>query len=166
VVAPKATRKVRSWAHARKIDWQKRDFRLADLRGTFVVIAATSSARLHERIFRGAKRLGVLCNVVDVPRLCDFYYPAVVRRGPLQIAISTAGQSPALAQRLRKELEGQFGPEYKKWLNSIGEARKAMHGKNLDPAERKRLLHELASREAFETFRRRGEKSRQPRRKP
>jgi len=88
-----------------------------------------------------------------VPRLCDFYYPAVVRRGALQIAISTTGASPALAQRLRKELEGRFGPEYEEWLASVGKAREKLHAKTLKAEERKRLLHELVSREAFETFR-------------
>ena len=78
----------------------------------FLVVAATSSTAVHQRIFREAHLRGVLCNIVDVPKLCDFYYPAVVQRGDLQIAVSTAGQSPALAQRLRQELELQFGTEY------------------------------------------------------
>jgi precorrin-2 dehydrogenase/sirohydrochlorin ferrochelatase len=96
----------------------------------------------------------VLCNIVDVPQLCDFYYPAVVQRGALQIAISTAGQSPALAQRLRKQLEEQFGPEYEEWLAHLGAARDKLFSSKLDPEERKRLLHQDASEEAFEAFRR------------
>ncbi len=119
----------------------------------FLVVAATPSTALHEKIFRVARRLGVLCNIVDVPRLCDFYYPAVVRRGALQIAVSTTGKSPALAQRLRKELETYFGPEYEEWLVSVGKAREAMHAKKLNAEERKQLLHGMVSREAFETFR-------------
>ena len=155
VVAPEATQQVRAWAEAGKLDWQQRAFQTTDLEGTFLVVAATSSTAVHEQIFAEAQRLGVLCNVVDVPPLCDFYYPAVVRRGDLQIAISTAGESPALAQRLRKELEEQFGPEYEHWLESLGEARdKLMADKNLDPEERTRRLHELVTREAFEAFRR------------
>ena len=63
-------------------------------------------------IFRQARKLGVLCNIVDVPELCDFYYPAVVQRGDLQIAISTGGASPSLAKRLRQQLEKEFAPEY------------------------------------------------------
>ena len=158
VVAPEATPQVRAWARARKIEWQQRIFRSVDLRGMFLVVAATPSTALHEKIFRAAQRLGVLCNIVDVPRLCDFYYPAVVRRGALQIAVSTAGQSPALAQRLRKELEDLFGPEYEEWLASVGKAREEMQAQKLNPEDRKQLRHEMVSREAFEAFHERWKK--------
>jgi precorrin-2 dehydrogenase / sirohydrochlorin ferrochelatase len=152
VVAPDATPQVRSWAQSDSIEWQQRPFQPEDLQGMFLVVAATSSRELHERIFEHATQRGVLCNIVDVPPLCDFYYPSVVQRGALQIAISTAGQSPALAQRLRKQLEEQFGPEYEEWLAQLGEARDKLHSAKLDPEERKRLLHEDASEEAFEAF--------------
>lgn len=154
VVALEATPQVLSWAQANVIHWHPRPFEPDDLAGMFLVVAATSSTKLHERIFELATQRGVLCNIVDVPPLCDFYYPAVVQRGALQIAISTAGQSPALAQRLRKQLEEQFGPEYEEWLAQLGEARDTLHSTSLDPEERKRLLHDQASEEAFESFRR------------
>ncbi len=118
----------------------------------FLVVAATSSTPLHEQIFAEARRQNVLCNVVDVPHLCDFYYPAVVRRGALQIAISTAGESPALAQRLRKELEVQFGPEYEAWVTALGEARAEIATKDMTAEDRKELLHKLASEEFFRPF--------------
>ena len=152
VVAPEATPQVRSWAQSSSIEWQQRPFQPDDLDGMFLVVAATSSTELHERLFEEATRRGVLCNIVDVPPLCDFYYPSVVQRGALQIAISTAGQSPALAQRLRKQLEDQFGPEYEEWLAQLGEARDQLHSTKMDPDERKRMLHEDASEEAFESF--------------
>jgi len=161
VVAPEATPQVRSWAQSNTIEWRQRPFQPDDLDGMFLVVAATSSTELHERIFDEATRRGVLCNIVDVPPLCDFYYPSVVQRGALQIAISTAGLSPALAQRLRKELEDQFGPEYEEWLMRLGEAREKLHSAKMDPEERKRLLHQDASEEAFEAFRR---NRRQPKR--
>src|SRR3989441_13118184 len=161
VVAPEATPQVRSWAHSNSIEWHQRPFQPEDLEGVFLVVAATSSTDLHKRIFAQATQRGVLCNIVDVPPLCDFYYPAVVQRGALQIAISTAGQSPTLAQRLRKELEDQFGPEYEEWLMRLGEAREKLHSAKMDPEERKRLLHQDASEEAFEAFRR---NRRQPKR--
>ena len=153
VIAPEATPQVRSWAQASAIHWHQRPFEPQDLVGMFLVVAATSSTKVHEQIFELAAQCGVLCNIVDVPPLCDFYYPAVVQRGALQIAISTAGQSPALAQRLRKQLEEQFGPEYEQWLVQLGEARDRLHSTSPDPSARKRLLYEQASEEAFETFR-------------
>jgi len=152
VVAPEATPQVRSWAQTKGIEWHQRPFQPDDLEGMFLVVAVTSSKELHERIFEEATRRGVLCNIVDVPALCDFYYPSVVQRGVLQIAISTAGQSPALAQRLRKELEDQFGPEYEEWVAQLGRARDKLFSTKLEPEERKRLLHEDASEEAFEAF--------------
>jgi precorrin-2 dehydrogenase / sirohydrochlorin ferrochelatase len=153
VVAPEATARVRSWAHSNTIEWLQRPFQPDDLRGMFLVVASTSSTELHERIFEEATLRGVLCNIVDVPPLCDFYYPSVVQRGALQIAVSTAGQSPALAQRLRKQLEDQFGPEYEAWVSQLGETRDRLHSSKLDSEERKRLLHEDASEEAFQAFR-------------
>src|SRR5467141_1800923 len=152
VVAPAATPEVRSWALSRRVEWQQRGFQPDDLEGMFLVVAATSSMELHEHIFAEATRRGVLCNIVDVPALCDFYYPSVVQRGSLQIAIWTAGLSPALAQRLRKQLEDQFGPEYEEWLIQLGDAREKLFSTKLDPEERKRLLHADASEEAFEAF--------------
>ena len=161
VVAPEATPQVRTWAQSKALDWHQRPFEPADLDGMFLVIAATSSSDLHERIFKEATRRAVLCNIVDVPSLCDFYYPSVVQRGALQIAISTAGQSPALAQRLRKQLEAQFGPEYEQWLAYLAEARDKLHSTDMDPDERKRLLHADATEEAFEAFLRSRRQSKQ-----
>lgn len=152
VVAPEATEQVRSWARSNAIEWHQRSFESGDLEGKFLVVAATSSAELQEHIFALASQSGVLCNIVDVPSLCDFYYPSVVQRGALQIAISTAGQSPALAQRLRTELEAQFGNEYEDWLAQLGEARDRLFTTDMDPDERRRRLHELASEDAFQVF--------------
>jgi precorrin-2 dehydrogenase / sirohydrochlorin ferrochelatase len=152
VVAPEATPKVRSWAHSNQVAWQQRPFEPSDLDTMFLVVAATSSTALHEEIFRQATKRGVLCNIVDVPDLCDFYYPAVVQRGALQIAISTSGQSPALAQRLRKELEEQFGPEYEQWLEELGQFRDELQSQSLDPDERKRQLHDQVTKKAFAAF--------------
>jgi precorrin-2 dehydrogenase / sirohydrochlorin ferrochelatase len=155
VVAPAATEQIRAWALAKKIRWEPRRFRPADLAGTFLVIAATSSSSLHAKIFREARRRGVLCNAVDDPAHCDFYYGAVVHRGDLQIAISTGGHSPALAQRLRKKLEKEIGSEYERWVTTLGAARKRLFAKSISPARRKALLHHLASEISFEKFLRR-----------
>ncbi len=152
VVAPEITGQVETWARGKKIELHRRVFRLSDLDGVYLVVAATSSPKTHRIIYREASRRGILCNVADVPPLCDFYFPAVVRRGPLVIAISTSGQSPALAQRLRKQLEIQFGEEYEKWIRQLGKARKKLLAKAMEPHKRKALLHEMASQRAFETF--------------
>lgn len=152
VVAPDATEQVRSWAAAGQVEWLARPYEPTDLEGMFLVVAATDSHELHQNIHAEARRRGVLCNVVDVPELCDFYYPAVAHRGALQIAVSTSGQSPALAQRLRKELEEQFGTEYEAWLQQLGEEREKLFAADMDPEERKRLLHDLASADAFKSF--------------
>ncbi|HVH69530.1 MAG TPA: bifunctional precorrin-2 dehydrogenase/sirohydrochlorin ferrochelatase [Candidatus Dormibacteraeota bacterium] len=154
VVAPEATPQVQSWAAAGQLEWLARRCEPSDLDGMFLVIAATSDPELQQNISAEARARGVLCNVVDVPGLCDFYYPAVAQRGALQIAVSTSGQSPALAQRLRKELEEQFGPEYEAWLEQLGEERAKLFAANMDPEERKRLLHDLASADAFKSFQR------------
>ena len=159
VVAPEATPAVRSWAQSNRMAWQQRRFHVDDLKEMFLVVAATSSEELHRQIFEQATRQGVLCNIVDVAELCDFYYPAVVQRGALQIAISTGGQSPALAQRLRIELERDFGPDYERWLEHLGETRDKLFSRQMDPDDRKRMLHDEASEEAFEAFRRKPERS-------
>jgi precorrin-2 dehydrogenase / sirohydrochlorin ferrochelatase len=149
VVALHATAAVAEWAQAGAITWEARAFNSADLDGTFLVIAATNSSDVNAAIFHQARQRNILCNGVDDPEHCDFYYPAVVRRGDLQLAISTNGQSPALAQRIRRELEMQFGPEYGAWLEELGRARQQLFASKIDPEQRRRLLHELASHEAF-----------------
>lgn len=150
VVALEASAAVREWACQGKIELDLRPYTNDDLHGAFLVVVATASRTLNERIYHEAQRLGVLCNVVDVPDLCDFFYPSVVRRGDLQIAVSTAGQSPSLAQKIRQQLEKQFGPGYGTWVSELGETRKQILASDLDKEQKLELLHSLASREAFE----------------
>ena len=150
VVAMDASPTVREWARAGKIELDLRGFLADDLAGAFLTVVATNSRRLNERIHQEAQRRGVLCNVVDVPDLCDFFYPAVVRRGDLQIAVSTAGQSPSLAQNIRQQLEKQFGPAYAAWVAELGETRKLILASDLEKERKLALLHSLASREALE----------------
>ncbi len=149
VVALQANSAVRDWAASGAISLEERAFAPADLDGIFLVVAATSSRETNGFIFTEAQRRQNLCNVVDVPELCDFFYPAVVCRGDLQIAISTTGQSPLLAQQIRKRLEQQFGPEYAGWVAELGMLRREVLGSDL-PAERKReLLRSLAEQDEF-----------------
>jgi precorrin-2 dehydrogenase/sirohydrochlorin ferrochelatase len=150
VVSLDASPAVREWAHAGKLELELRAFTDDDLAGAFLAIVATNSRTLNERVYHAAQRRGVLCNVVDVPDLCDFFYPAVVRRGDLQIAVSTNGQSPSLAQKIRQQLEKQFGPGYAAWVAELGETRKLILASDLDRERKLDLLHSLASREALE----------------
>ena len=150
VVALEATPPVRELAKTGRIELDLRPFTSSDLDGAFLAVVATSSRSLNERIYRDAQIRRVLCNVVDVPDLCDFFYPSVVRRGDLQIAVSTAGQSPSLAQRIRQQLEKQFGPGYAEWVAELGATRKLILGSDLDKERKLDLLHSLASREAVE----------------
>ena len=150
VVAIEASPQVREWANSGKIKLELRAFSANDLDGKFLAVVATASSGLNELIYREAQRRGVLCNVVDVPQFCDFFYPAVVRRGDLQIAISTSGQSPSLAQKLRQQIEQQFGPGYADWVAELGETRRLVQASDLAPERKRELLHSLASRGALE----------------
>lgn len=152
VVAPSITPQIAEWVRFGKIDWLPKEFEPTDLDGAFLTIAATSAPGVNEAVFHEAENRGILCNAVDDIEHCHFYYGAVVQRGDLQIAISTNGKSPALAQRLRQEFEAEFGPEYEAWLQWLGAAREALRA--IDPRSEttKKLLHGLASRPMFEEF--------------
>ena len=150
VIATRALPSVVQWAELGQIELRLRPFSMDDLDGVFLAVVATASADLNAQIYRQAQRGGVLCNVVDVPELCDFYYPAVVRRGDLQIAISTNGQSPALAKRLREQLEQQFGPAYAEWVAELGETRRLVMASELSADRKRELLLSLAGRAAVE----------------
>jgi precorrin-2 dehydrogenase / sirohydrochlorin ferrochelatase len=150
VVAQEASDVVRRWALGKQIVLEERGFILSDLDDAFLVVVATSSREVNELIFLEAQSRRILCNVVDVPEQCDFYYPAVVQRGDLQIAISTSGQSPSLAQKIRQQLERQYGPGYAHWVAELGETRRRILASDLDPERKRFLLQSLASIDAFE----------------
>ena len=154
LIAPAITPGIAAWVRQRKIDWLPKEFEAGDLEGACLVIAATSAPGVNEAVFHEAESQGILCNAVDDVANCHFYYGAVVQRGDLQIAVSTNGKSPALAQRIRKELEQQYGEEYALWLDWLGMTREALRAGPGSGEEKKALLHHLASREMFERFRR------------
>ena len=153
VIAPDARPAVAEWARLGVLQWEARSFEPKDLDGVFLAVAATSLPEVNEAVFREARKRKILCNAVDDPARCDFYYGALVRRGDLQVAISTGGQSPALAQRLRKDLEASISPEYAGWLVRLGKIRGRMMANHLPVERRRRLLHRLASQRAFEARR-------------
>ncbi|MGZ4826900.1 MAG: precorrin-2 dehydrogenase/sirohydrochlorin ferrochelatase family protein [Terriglobales bacterium] len=151
VVAPDATPQIQAWASEARIAWEQRVFAPTDLDGASLVIAATSSDDVNQAVFDHAEARGIFCNAIDQPERCHFYFPAVVRRGQLQIAISSGGLSPSLAHRLRVDLEQQFGPEYEVWLEWLGAVRKLVLQRQKDPAKRKRLLARFASRRSLDS---------------
>jgi len=136
VVAPALTPKLRELATSGKITHVPEKYTTEALESAFLVIAATDDREINSTASREAQKQGILVNVVDDPELCTFLSPAVVRRGDLQIAVSTSGKSPALARRLREELEERFGPEYEDLVNIIGDFREEIKEKYADMADR------------------------------
>jgi len=155
VVAPQINSQISAWADTGEIEWSPKEFTPADLEDAALVIAATSIPSVNAAVFQAAEARSIFCNAVDDIANCHFYYGSIVQRGDLQIAISTNGKSPALAQRLRKELEQQYPAEYSAWLDSLGDAREKLRAAS-DPQENfeenKAILHRLASPEMFSRF--------------
>jgi siroheme synthase-like protein len=152
LVAPRVHSSLVNLIRSRKIEWIPREFAAGDLDGAAVAIAATSVYDVNASVFRQAESRGIFCNAVDDIENCHFYYGSVVQRGDLQIAISTNGKSPALAQRLRRELEQQFGPEYEVWLEWLGAARELLRAADGGAESTKQMLHHLASKPMYEQF--------------
>jgi precorrin-2 dehydrogenase/sirohydrochlorin ferrochelatase len=124
LIAPAAEPALEAYAAEGSIRWERRRYAGAeDLEGVFMVIAATDDTDVNIAVYDDAERRAMLVNVVDVPPLCNFILPAIVRTGPLAIAISTAGASPALAKRMKREIEGQFGEPYARLAVLLNEVR-------------------------------------------
>jgi siroheme synthase-like protein len=123
VVAPEVRPEVERYAAEGSLVWERREYRPEDLEGKFLVIACTDDTDTNIRIFEDAEKRAMLANIVDVPPLCNFILPAIVRTGPLAIAISTAGASPALAKRMKDEVQGLFGEEYARLAVLLNEVR-------------------------------------------
>jgi precorrin-2 dehydrogenase / sirohydrochlorin ferrochelatase len=124
VIAPEATNAtLAELASEGSIRWERREFREEDLEGHFLAIAATNDTDVNISVYDGAERRAMLVNVVDVPPLCNFILPAILRSGPLAIAISTAGASPALAKRIKREISENFGDAYAELAILLNDAR-------------------------------------------
>lgn len=147
VIAPVARTRITEMAEAGEVTWLEREYAAGDLAGQFLVVAATDEPAVNRAVFAEAEAAGILINAVDDPPFCDFYFPSVVRRGDLQIAISTAGESPALAQRLRKEINAILPLDTGDWLAELGNLRREVLQMEPLNEARKELLHQLASRE-------------------
>jgi siroheme synthase-like protein len=123
LIAPEAGQELRALADEGSIEWERREYRPEDLEGTFIVIAATDDTDVNIGVYEDAERRAMLVNVVDVPPLCNFILPAIVRQGSMAIAISTQGASPALAKRMKNEIADQFGPAYAELAVILNEVR-------------------------------------------
>jgi precorrin-2 dehydrogenase/sirohydrochlorin ferrochelatase len=123
LVAPDAIGPLRELADEGSIEWERREYRASDLEATFIAIAATNDTDVNIRVYEDAERRAMLVNIVDVPPLCNFILPAIVRTGPLAIAISTAGASPALAKRIKRQIADEYGEPYARLAVLLNEAR-------------------------------------------
>ncbi len=150
VVAPVAIEAVQQLAADGRLVWEQRPFADEDVQHADLVIAATDQPTVNTAVFLAARKHGVLCNSADDPPNCDFYFPSIVRRGRLQVAISTAGDSPALAQQLRREIDAALPLDIADSLAALGALRREVIATHPPGEERKSLLHALAKRQVCE----------------
>ena len=143
VVNLEASRQLRDLATAGEIVLEERSYQSDDLSGMFLVIGATNDEKLNRQISGDADRLNTLCNIADRPEVCNFILPSIVHRDDLVITISTSGKSPALAKKLRKALENQFGEEYGTLLRLMGAIRKKLLRQAHEPEAHKPLFEQL-----------------------
>jgi uroporphyrin-III C-methyltransferase/precorrin-2 dehydrogenase/sirohydrochlorin ferrochelatase len=151
VVAPEANAEIRRLAVEGRLEWVERKFGPTDLDGNFIVIAATDDPEVNATVYRESVHRGILVNSVDDPPHCDFYFGSIVRRGNLQIAISTAGESPAVAQRIRRDIDEHLSTDIGPWLTELGRVRREILATLPAGEERRALLHQLAEREFFKS---------------
>ncbi len=150
VVSPDFTTQLFQLADTRAIKLKKRPYRSSDIDGMFLVIGATNNEELNRQISEDAQRLNKLCNIADRPEACNFILPSFINRGDLIIAVSTSGKSPALAKKLRKDLENEFGQEYAEFLRLMEVIRQRLLSKNRDSKTNKYLFEQLISRGLIE----------------
>jgi precorrin-2 dehydrogenase/sirohydrochlorin ferrochelatase len=156
VVSPGITQTLKRYRDKGLLDHVRRNYRKGDIRSAFVVIVATDSEETNRRVAADATRARVLLNVVDNPALCSFIVPSIVQRGPLTIAVSTSGVSPALARTIRRELEGMFGTEFSEYLRFVREVRKKALSRMNHKPDREAFLKELASDATVAILRKQG----------
>jgi siroheme synthase-like protein len=146
LISPAAEPALEEYAREGSITWERRPYAgAADLEGAFLAIAATADTDVNIAVYEDAERRAMLVNVVDVPPLCNFILPAIVRTGPLAIAISTAGASPALAKRMKREIEAQFGEPYARLAVILNEARGWAKGTLATYQERKEFFEGIVN---------------------
>ena len=152
VVAPRFDEMLRKVCSGTKTELIESKYSKDYIGRATLVIAATNDETLNKQIYKDCQQLEIVCNVVDSPGLCDFYVPAVVQRGNLQIAIGTGGKSPAYAGHLRKKLENIFTEKHGEFLAQLEAIRGFIIEKIADASERKAILGQLAGDDSFEYF--------------
>lgn len=143
VISPVVSHRLREFATSGSIKLRERPYQSGDLDGMFLVIGATDDEELNRQISKEADRLNTLCNIADRPEVCNFILPSIVQRDDLVITISTSGRSPAMAKKLRKTLESQFGKEYGVFLKLMGAIRKKLLSTSHKPEAHKYLFEQL-----------------------
>ena len=143
IISRELTHKVKQLVEANKIQHIGYEFRDKHLDGAFLVIAATDDKQLNQKISECARKKHMLINAVDQPADCNFIVPSIVNRGDLLIAISTSGKSPALAKKIREQLETQFGNEYEVFLTLMRRLRNEILSLGLSQNENSRIFHEI-----------------------
>ena len=147
LVAPDAVPELRTLAAEGSSEWIRRAYEPGDLERTFIAIAATDDTDTNIRVYEDAERRAMLVNIVDVPPLCNFILPAIVRTGPLAIAISTAGASPALAKRIKRQIADEFGAEYARLAVMLNDVRGWAKGTLPTYQDRKAFFEEIVNGE-------------------
>ena len=152
IVSKNLTFKLKELLELDRLQHHAEEFKEKHLDNAFLVVAATDDKQLNHRISESARKRGLLINAVDQPADCNFFVPSIVRRGDLLIAISTSGKSPALAKKIRKELEKQYGSEYQTFLNLMGVIRKEILSKGLSQEENSRIFHQIVDSDILEAL--------------
>lgn len=153
VVSPAVTERIAEWEASGKLTLFRRTYESGDGTDAALVFACTDKRDVNERVYRDATARGQPVNVADRPELCTFVVPAVWRRGPLLVAVSTSGTSPMASSRIRDRIEAAIGDDIEPFLEYAAEFRQRLLGRVSDAAERKRLLAELFGDEALDRVR-------------
>ena len=148
VVSPQAVAEIQRLAQDKQLDWVVKEYSWSDLDDANVIIAATDKSEVNHLVYQEAVARSLFVNVVDDPPFCDFYFGSIVRRGSLQIAISTRGESPAFAQQLKGEIDEALPADIGDWLARLGELRRHVNRITTPGPDRISLLRELARRES------------------
>ncbi|MBI5875237.1 MAG: bifunctional precorrin-2 dehydrogenase/sirohydrochlorin ferrochelatase [Deltaproteobacteria bacterium] len=153
VISPELTPALKKLASKKKIGYCPKSYEQGDLKGFFLAYSATNNTKVNRAVFSEAKGQAVLLNVVDVPALCNFIVPSVVDRGDLLIAISTSGKSPAMAKKIRQQLEKEFGKEYAVFLEIMGKIRDKLLTVSKESDKNKKIFENIVNSPMLEWIR-------------